>query len=153
MAPTAIAIQQLGNAEVEQLDMAVDRDQHVGGLEVAVHDEVGVRVRDRLQDVEKETEACLDPQRVVIAIAVDALTVDVFEDEIGLACWRHAGIDEVRDVRVGEPGEDVAFAPEPLFAGAADQRDVQQLDRGPPLEAPVAALGEPDAAHPTLPDV
>ena len=51
-----------------------------------------------------------------------------------------------------EPGEDGAFAPEPLFAAAADQRDVQQLDRGAALEAAVAAFGEPDAAHPALAD-
>ena len=51
-----------------------------------------------------------------------------------------------------QPGEDVAFAPEPLFARAAHQRDVQQLDRGASFEAAVAALGQPDAAHPALAD-
>ena len=38
------------------------------------------------------------------------------------------------------------------LAGAADQRDVQQLDRRLPLEAAVAALGEPHAAHAALAD-
>ena len=80
------------------------------------------------------------------------LAVDVLEDEIRLARWRHTGIDEVRDVRMGQPGEECAFAPESLFAGAADQRDVQQLDRRASFEAAVAALGQPDAAHPALAD-
>ena len=92
------------------------------------------------------------PERVLVAIAVDGLAVDVLEHEIRLAGRRDAGVDEVRDVRVGEPGEDGAFAPESLFAGAADQRDVQQLDRRAAFEAAVAALGEPDAAHPALAD-
>jgi hypothetical protein len=107
---------------------------------------------DGLEHVEKQFETCLDAQPLLVAIAVDGLAVDVLEDEIGLAGWRHAGVDQVRDVRMGEPGEDVPFAPESLFAGAADQRDVEQLDRGPAFEAAVAALREPHAAHPALPD-
>ena len=47
---------------------------------------------------------------------------DVLEHEIGLARRRHAGVEEMRDVRMREPREDVAFAPEPLLARAADQR-------------------------------
>ena len=39
-----VALQQLGDAEVEQLHLAVRGHQHVGGLEVAVHDQVRVRV-------------------------------------------------------------------------------------------------------------
>ena len=65
---------------------------------------------------------------------------------------RDAGVDQVRDVRMRQPGEDGAFAPEPLFAGAADQRDVEQLDGRAALEAAVAALGQPDAAHAALAD-
>ncbi len=48
--------------------------------------------------------------------------------------------------------EDGAFAREALLAGAAEQRDVEQLDRGASLKAAVAALGEPDAARAALPD-
>ena len=117
-----------------------------------MHDQVRVGVGDGLQHVEEETETGLDPQRVLVAIAVDALTVHVLEDEIRLARSRHARIDEVRDVRVGEPGENVAFAPESLFAGAAHQRDVQQLDRRASFEAAVASLRQPHAAHPALTD-
>ena len=63
----------------------------------------------------KQPETGLDAQPLLVAIAVDALTVDMLEDEIGLAGWRHAGVDEVRDVRMGEPGEDGPFAPEPVL--------------------------------------
>ena len=89
---------------------------------------------------------------MLVAVAVDVLAVDVLEHEIGLAGRRDAGIDEVRDVRVGQAGEDGAFATEALLARAADERDVQQLDRRAPLETAVAAFGEPDAAHPAPPD-
>ena len=85
-------------------------------------------------------------ERALVAVAVDGLPVDVLEDQIGLAGRRDAGVDEVRDARMAEAREDGAFAPEALFAGAADQRDVQQLDRRAALEPAVAAFGEPDAA-------
>ena len=52
-----------------------------------------------------------------------------------------------------EPGEDAcprAGSVSPPVA--ADQRGVQQLDRGPALEAAVAALGQPDAAHAAVAD-
>ena len=150
--PLGVPLEQLGDPEVEQLDLPIDPDQHVGRLDVAVHDQVGVCVSDRLQHVEEQAETGLDSQRVFAAVAVDAQAVHVLEDEIRLARRRHARIDEVRDVRVGEAGENVAFAPEPLFAGAPEQREVQQLDRRAPFEAAVAALGQPHAAHPALTD-
>jgi hypothetical protein len=40
--------------------------------------------------------------------------------------------------------------PEAGLAGLPQQARVQQLDRGRPLEAPVAAFGPPDAAHAAL---
>ena len=142
----------LAIAEVEQLDVAVAADEHVGRLEVAVHDQVGVRVGDGLQDIEEQAQPGLDAERVLGAVAVDALTVDVLDDEIRLARLRHPGIDEVGDVGMGQPGQEVAFAPEALLAGRSHQRQVQQLDRRAPFEAAVAAFGQPDAAHPALAD-
>ncbi len=56
----AVALDQLGDAEVEQLDLTVGADEHVGRLDVAVDDQVGVGVRDRFEDVEEQAEAGLD---------------------------------------------------------------------------------------------
>ena len=80
------------------------------------------------------------------------MTVDVLEHEIRLAGGRHTGIDEMRDSRMGQPREDIAFALESFFAGTTDQRDVEQLDRGAPFEPAVASFGEPDAAGSALAD-
>src|SRR5262245_15127966 len=51
-----------------------------------------------------------------------------------------------------EAGEDASFTPEALLAATAEQGDVQELDRRASLEAPVTALGEPDAPHAALTD-
>src|ERR1700682_75863 len=45
--------EKLGNPEVEQLDMTVVRDEHGRRLDVAVDNQVGVRVRNGRQDVQK----------------------------------------------------------------------------------------------------
>ena len=52
--------QQLGDAEVEQLEPALAGDQHVGGLEVAMDHELAVRVLDGAARVLEEAQALLD---------------------------------------------------------------------------------------------
>ncbi len=147
-----VGLDQLGDAEVEQLHLAVARDEHVRRLQVAVDDQVRVRVRDGREHVEQQPQPRVDAQRSPIAIFVEALAVDVFQHEERLAGRRDARIDEMRDVRMREPREDAAFAPEARFARAADERRVQEFHRGAAFEAAVAAFREPDRAHAALAD-
>ena len=117
-----------------------------------MHDQVRVRVGDGFEHVDEQAQASVGVERVLVAVVIDALAFDVLEHQVGMTARRHAGVDEVRDVRMGEAREDVAFAAEPLFAGPAHQREVEQLDRDPSLEAAVAALAQPHAAHAALTD-
>ena len=75
---------------------------------------------------------------------------DVFEREVGLPVGCDAGVDQARDVRVRQPGEDAAFALEACAAGEADEGQVEQLDGDAAAVAAVAAAGAPDAAHAAL---
>ena len=109
-----------------------------------------MRVRDRGEHIEKQAQTCVDVEPPAVAVAVDAFALDEVQDQVRLARRRDAGVDQPGDVRMREPGEDVAFAAETLFAGPPDQRGVQELDRDLALEAPVAAAGEPHAAHAAL---
>ncbi len=147
-----LALQQLGDAEIEQLYVAIDADEHVARLDVAVHDEIGMSMGDGCQHVEKEPQARLGAEPAIVTVAIDALAIDVLEHEVGLAGRRHAGIDQVRDVRMPHARQDRTFAPEPLFAGSADDGGIQQLDCGQSFEPAVAALRQPDAAHAALAD-
>ena len=52
--PAGFTFQQLGDAEIEQLDLAVRAHQHVGRLDVAVHDQIRVRVGDGGQHVQEQ---------------------------------------------------------------------------------------------------
>ncbi len=85
-------------------------DQDVGRLDVAVDDQVRVRVRDRLEHVEEEARrGPRRPERSAVAVRVDRLALDVLEDEVRLARAGDAGVEQAGDVRVGEPREDVAL--------------------------------------------
>ena len=148
--PAGIALDQLGDAEVEELGLPVGADQHVRRLDVTVHDQVGVGVRDRVHHVEAQAQARLDPERARVAVLVDALAVHVLEDEIRLSRRGDPGVDEMRDVRMPQAGEDGALAAETFFAGAPDERDVQQLDGRGALKPAVAAFGQPHAAGSAL---
>ena len=99
------------------------------------------------QDAQKQTDARGDVELTIVAVGVDVLAFDVLEDDIGLAGWRDAGVDQVGDRRMRQPREDRAFANEPFFSAAPNQRGVEELDRRRALESPVAAAGKPHAPH------
>ena len=56
---------QLGDAEVEQLHVPIHADEHVGRLDVAVNDQIGVCMRNGFQHVQKKTKARLDAERTL----------------------------------------------------------------------------------------
>jgi hypothetical protein len=87
--------------------LAVDQD--VRRLQIAMNDQVGVRVRHRRLHVEKQPDPLFDAEAFFVAIAVDVTAVDVLEHQVGLAGRRHAGVDQPRDVRMSEPRENGAF--------------------------------------------
>jgi hypothetical protein len=82
--PDPLRRQQLGHAEVEQPDGALPVDQDVRGLEVAVHDQVRVRVGDRGCHVQEQAHPLADAETAPVAVCVDRLAVHVLEHEIGL---------------------------------------------------------------------
>jgi hypothetical protein len=52
-----LRVEQFGDAEIQQLGHTFERDEDVRGLDVAVDDEVLVRVRDSLTDGEEQSSA------------------------------------------------------------------------------------------------
>ena len=150
LAGLGLVLEQLGDAEVEQLHRTVIRDQHVRRLDIPMHDQVRMRMRDRGEHIEKQSQTPLHVKPPAVTIVVDPFTLDEVQDQVRLARRRDACVDQSRDVRMREPGQDIAFAAEALLAGLPDQRGVQELDRYLALEAPVAAPGEPHATHAAL---
>ena len=81
----AIPLEELGDAEVEQLHPALRRHHDVRRLQVAMDDEVRVGIGRRGEHVEKEPYAGRDVEGAVVAPVVDRLAGDVFENQVGLA--------------------------------------------------------------------
>jgi hypothetical protein len=114
--------------------------------------QVRVRMGHRVEDVEKQMNARVDRQRMFDAVAIDARAVHILEYQVRLAGDRDSCINEMCDVWMRQLGEEITLATKALFAGAADEGDVEELDRSATFEASVAALGEPHAAHTPFPD-
>ena len=98
----AVGLEQLGDAEVEQLRHARGGDEDVAGLDVAVHDEALVRVLHGAADLPEEREAAVDRQAPVVAPLDERLPLHVLEDEVGLARLRRPAVEQARDVGVIE---------------------------------------------------
>ena len=145
-------VEELRDAEVEQLGHAVGRDEDVRRLDVAVDDEVAVGVGDGLGDGAKQPQPLAEAEAALVAILRDGLAVDELHREVGLAFGRDATVEESGDVRVLEAGEDLALLQEAAEDLVAAHARPDQLERDPLLELPVGALGEVDRAHPALPE-
>ena len=139
--------EQLGDAEIEQLHGAFVGDQDVGRLEIAMDDEIAVRVGDRRTDLQQQREprAHVEPARV--APARDRRAGDVFEREIRRAVVRDAAVVQLRDVRMHEPREDFALAQEAKTRLGAGEIAADALERHALREIAAFPLGEEHLAH------
>ena len=147
-------VEQLGNPEVEQLDGrfpvgAVGGDEDVTRLEVAVEDEVLVRVVDGLADGAEEAEALLDGEPALVAVSRDGAALDVLHREVGQPLLGHAAVEEAGDVRMAEGGEDLALLLEAPPYLRVVEPGPHDLERDVLLERRLAN-GEVDGAHAAL---
>ncbi len=146
----AAVVEQLGDPEVEQFDGAVGGHHHVRRFDVAMDDQVGVGAGHGIEHRQEQFDPRPWPEAAVVRVFVDPFALDVLEDEVGLADLGDPRIEQFADVGMVEPGQHGALEHEPLFGRAADQRQVEQLDRHLTLIATVVAAGQPDRAHATL---
>jgi hypothetical protein len=145
-----IRIDRLGDAEVEQLRFALGGDQDVGGLEVAVHDQVAMCVGDGCTDLQRQAQAGAHIERVRIAIARDRAAFDILEREVRRTVVRDAAVMQLGDMRMDEAREEFAFAQEALAHLGTDEIAAHTLERHALDEIAVLAFGQVDAAHATL---
>ncbi len=147
-------VQQLGDAEVQQLHVAGLRHQDVAGLQVAVQHQAVVRLRHRGQDVQHQRQPLRGGQREALAVLVDGLAVDVLQHQVRLGAVGHdAGIEQARDVRVRQARQDAALALEARRVAVAEQARAQELDRHLALVAAVVAARQPHGAHAAVADL
>src|SRR3546814_6492366 len=80
----------------------------------------------------------------------DLLACHIFPRHLGPPVWRDTAVDQPRNPRVLESGEQAAFTVEQL--AVRNRFGTEQLDRHLLVEHPVAAMRGVDLAHPAAPD-
>ena len=84
--------QQLGDAEIEQTDLAFTGHQDIRRLQVTVHDPVVMGVLDRAQDGQEQLQPCPQIEPAMVAVRGDRLAFDILEREIRLTRCRDSGV-------------------------------------------------------------
>ncbi len=139
--------EQLGDPEIEQLHLAVGRHQDVAGLEIPVHDEILMGELDRLADRPEQTQPLGDGEATLVTVAVDRRAGDVLHGEVREPHLGDAGIEQLGDVGVLQPGQHSPLlqeAPHPV--ARSEPAFAHQLERHSLLH--VLPLGQKHHAHP-----
>jgi hypothetical protein len=95
-------------AEVEDLGSPVAAEEDVLGLEVAVHDALGVRRRQAVGDARADLGGLAPRQRAARECRAEALPVEQFHDGDRAVCHRYQLVNR-HDVRVREGGDGTGF--------------------------------------------
>ena len=103
----ALVAQQFGDAEVEQFDLSVRRHQHVGWLDVPMQHQVPVRIGDRIAELQEQVQRGV--QVGAREELVDGLALDILHHQEWLAVAVFAAVDQVGDVRVLQPRQQLTF--------------------------------------------
>ena len=137
-------LQELGDAEVQQLHRAVGLDQDVAGLQVAVHDEPLVRIGHRRAHLAKQRKAMLDRRCVAGAVGIDGFAFHQLHHEVGQALLGRAPIEQAGDAGMFEMGQDLPLGSQPLQDEVDVEPRAHQLDRH---ELFVLGIGTARAVH------
>ena len=144
-ATRGVLLAKAGEPEVEQLRPRA-RQHHVRGLQVPVDDAPAVGRVERRADLAGDPDRLIRGERPPGETLRERLPLDQLHDEIRGSAF---GSDVVQraDVRVGERGDDLRLALEPLpHLVVARETRRKHLDRDVPPEPRVPRA--PDLAHP-----
>ena len=143
----AVRLQELGDAEVQELRRTVGGDQDVGRLEVAVDGEVPVGEVDRPADRPHQVDAIAQRHPVDAAVLVDGQTVDVLHDEVRPPVVGAAAVEQAGDVRVVEARQDLPLLAHPGEDVPGVEAPPHQLQGHVLAEGAVVPVGEVDVGE------
>ena len=140
---------ELGDAEVEDLGVALGGDQHVVGLEVAVDDADRVRRGERRQHLGHDLDQAAERDRAGPHDLGEGVALDVLHHDERPAVGELREVEHAGDVLVAHQVDRAGLGEEPLEQlGAARARVQQDLDRDPAADRRVHR--EVDPAHAAL---
>ena len=123
-----VLVEQFGNAEIEQFDVAFGSDQHIGRFQVAMHDQRPMRRLDRTADHQEQHQALAQTQGVRAGVMRDRHAVDQLQRDVGESAVGDAALDQARDARMPQACQRFAFASELALRVGGVQAASQQFD-------------------------
>src|SRR5690606_21675246 len=124
-----IVIKGSRDAKIKQLGLALPRDQDIGWLEVAMHDQVAMRIGDGRDDIAHKNDTGSRIGRVPLTPFVEAFTIDKLGGEECLTVCIGAAIEQGCNIRMLKPCEDAALALESTRVIPIDAESGDLLDR------------------------
>ncbi len=143
----AIAAEQLRDAEIKQLGNARRRHENICRLQIAMDDQVAMRVGHRIAHVAHERATRLGVELLAVAVFRDRNAFDVIHRKIRQAVGCRAAIEKANDVGMIETRENLALLPEPFQHFAEGQAGAQDLERDEMIEFGIGAAREVDLTH------
>ena len=104
-----LAVQHLGDTEIQQLDAPGFGDQHVGRLEIPVHDQIRVYRTDSSQQIEKQCQPLSQAQPMLTNVSEQGLSFDVLHDQVRKSIVGCAAVENLRDVVVLNARQNLAL--------------------------------------------
>ena len=117
-----------GHAEVEDLRLTGLLHEDVGGLEVAVDDAPVVGVLHRVADPRHQAQRGRRVEAVAVGVLVQGQAADELHGEEGLAVVGQAGLVDLRDAGVVQPGQDLGLVGEALDQGGGGEPGSDDLE-------------------------
>ncbi len=123
--------------------MAIGVDQDVGGLDVAMHDQVRVGIGHGIGDFDQQPDAFAHARPDRIAVRADVLPGNIFAGQPWAAVLAETTIDQARDAGMLKLGEHLTLDRKALRVGVGGD----QLQSGMLCHAVHFAAGQVDPAH------
>src|SRR5581483_3258238 len=98
------AFYELGDAEIQQLDLTVRCNQNVRWFQIAMNDQMRVGVLHSVQYLKEQRKPCANLQLALIAIAIDCDALDEFQDKKRPCLFVNSSIIEAGDSAMSEAG-------------------------------------------------
>jgi hypothetical protein len=128
-------------------------DQDVARLDVAMHHEMPVCMLHRRANTQEKAKALPNAQLPLAAVFSDPHAIDIFHDDVGQILADGASIQQPRDVRVIQAGQNLPFAPETLKNETGVHAGRDKLYRDIHVILLIVALAQVDGAHSTFPNL
>ena len=127
---SAFGVEQFRDAKVEQLRFALRRHADVRRLDVAMNDQMLVRVGDGRANFAKKVESLLHREPACLAIVVESVAFHIFHGEKWNSIRGHAAAVKLRDVRMIQAGEETLFVFEVAKDVVCVHAATNELERG-----------------------